>query len=138
VAAYQKYQCFAQDVAHKIHNLASDVLKVALTDNAPNLAHTGFAQIGEISALNGYAAGGNQALQASSGQTGGVYTLSLNDPATWIATGGVIGPFRYAVLYNDTAAGKPLIAAWDYGQSITLNASETFRADFSASALSIT
>jgi hypothetical protein len=54
----------------------------------------------------------------------------LADPATWTATGGTIGPFRYAVLYNDTTASKNLIAWWDYGTSITLSAGDTFAVDF--------
>jgi len=54
----------------------------------------------------------------------------LADPATWTAAGGSIGPFRYAVLYNDTAANDPLIAWWDYGTSITLGAGDTFAVDF--------
>jgi hypothetical protein len=53
----------------------------------------------------------------------------LADPATWTATG-AIGPFRYAVLYNDTSADDDLIAWWDYGSSITLNNGDTFTVDF--------
>lgn len=139
MAAFTKYQCFVEDLAEKVHNLATDVLKVALTNTAPNAAtHKVLTDIGEIAAGNGYTAGGNQAAQASSSQTGGVYTLALNDPATWAAAGGAIGPFRYAVLYNSTPATKPLIASWDYGQSITLAAGETFRADLAASTLTLT
>jgi hypothetical protein len=50
------------------------------------------------------------------------------------ASSGSIGPFRYAVLYDDTAASDQLIGFWDYGSSITLNDTETFTVDFDASA----
>lgn len=137
MASYQKYNCFVEDVAEKQHNLASDVLKIALTNTAPLATHATFSQIGEIAAVNGYTAGGNQALQSASGQTAGTYVLSLNDPATWAASGGQIGPFRYAVLYNATAGGK-LIGYWDYGSSVTLNSGESFRVDLSEQVLSLT
>lgn len=136
MATYQKYNCFVEDVAEKKHNLASDVLKVALTNTAPLATHAVLADIGEIVAGNGYTAGGNQALQSSSSQTAGTYALSLSDPATWVASGGQVGPFRYAVLHNETAGGL-LIGCWDYGQNITLNDGETFRVDLSAQVLTL-
>ena len=141
MASFQKYNCFVENVAEKVHNLASDNLRVALTNTAPNAAtHAVLADITEISAGNGYTAGGNQTTQSSSSQTGGVYTLASADPATWTASGGTIGPFRYAVLYNSTPTSplKPLIGYWDYGSSITLNEGETFTVDLGASTLTIT
>jgi hypothetical protein len=56
--------------------------------------------------------------------------LVLGDPPTWTASGAGFGPFRYAVLYNDTAASKGLIGWWDYGSSISLSAGDTFTVDF--------
>lgn len=138
MVAFNKYHCFVENLAEKTHNLASDTLKVALTNTAPNAStHTVLANIGEIAAANGYTAGGNQSTQSSSAQSGGTYTLVSGDPATWTASGGTIGPFRYAVLYNATAAGGPLIGWWDYGTSITLNTGETFTVDIGASTLTL-
>jgi phage-related tail protein len=139
MASFNKYNIFVENLAEKVHNLASDTLKVALTNTAPNAAsHTVLANISEIAAGNGYTAGGNQTAQSSSSQTGGVYTLVSGDPSTWTAAGGSIGPFRYAVLYNATAAGGPLIGWWDYGSSITLGVGETFTVDLGASTLTLT
>lgn len=134
MATYNKFQSFVEAVAEKQHNLGSDTLKVYLSNTAPNASTmTVKADLAEISAGNGYTAGGNTATQTSSAQTGGIYKLVLADPATWVAAGGSIGPFRYAVLYNDTATGDPLIAWWDYGTSITLGAGDTFAVDFDPS-----
>ncbi len=139
MASFVKYNCFVENLAEKVHNLGSDTLKVALTNTAPNVgSHAVLADIGEIAGGNGYTAGGNQTVQSASSQTGGTYTLVSADPATWTASGGTIGPFRYAVLYNATAAGGPVIGYWDYGSSITLNIGETFTVDLGASTLTLT
>ena len=131
MATYNKFQAFVEALAEKVHNLGSDTLKVYLSSATPDAATDAVkADLAESSAGNGYTAGGNTAAQTSSSQTGGTYKLVLADPATWTATGGTIGPFRYAVLYNDTTASKNLIAWWDYGTSITLSAGDTFAVDF--------
>jgi hypothetical protein len=134
MAAYNKFDAFVEALAEKVHNLGSDTLKVYLSNDTPSAyADAVKADLAEISAGNGYTAGGNVATQTSSSQTAGVYKLVLADPATWTATGGSIGPFRYAVLYNDTTASKNLIAWWDYGTSITLSAGDSIAVDFDPS-----
>jgi uncharacterized protein (DUF2252 family) len=129
MAAFNKFDSFVEALAEKTHNLGSDVLKVMLTNSAPIASNTVKANLTEISAGNGYTAGGNTATVSSSAQTSGTYKLVLADPATWTATGGSIGPVRYAVLYNDTATNKELIGWWDYGSSVTLATGETFTVD---------
>jgi hypothetical protein len=54
-----------------------------------------------------------------------------NDDPSRTASSGTIGPFRYAILYNDTAASDPLIGWWDRGSEITLADGETFTLDVS-------
>ena len=130
MAAFNKFNGFVEALAEKVHNLGSDTLKVMLTNTAPVATNSVKADLTEISAGNGYTAGGNTASVTSSAQTSGTYKLVLGDPATWTASGGSIGPFRYAVLYNDTAASKELIGWWDYGSSITLASGESFAVDF--------
>jgi hypothetical protein len=128
-AAFNKFNAFVESVVEAKINLGSDTIKAMLTNTAPIAANSVKADITEISAGNGYTAGGNTCTTSSSAQTGGVYKLVLNDPATWTASGGSIGPFRYAVLYSDTATNKDLIGWYDYGSSITLAAGETFTLD---------
>jgi hypothetical protein len=130
MAAFNKFNSFVEALAEKVHNLGSDTLKVMLTNTAPVAANSVKADITEISAGNGYTAGGNTASVTSSAQTSGTYKLVLGDPATWTASGGSIGPFRYAVLYNDTATNKELIGWWDYGSALTLASGESFTVDF--------
>ncbi len=121
MANYVKFDQFVEDLAKKVHNLNSDTLKVMLTNTAPVAGNSVMADLTEIAAGNGYTAGGSAATFVSGAQSSGTYKLVLND-VTFTASGGSIGPFRYAVLYNDTptSPADPLIAFWDYGTSITL------------------
>lgn len=129
MASYVKYETFVEKIFEGAHNLGSDTLKVALTNTAPTVAtDVGLSDITEISAGNGYTAGGTQATTSSSTQTSGTYKLVLAD-VTFTASGGSIGPFRYAVLYNDTATNDEVIGYWDYGSSISLSAGESLTWD---------
>jgi len=134
MVAYNKHNQFVEDLAEKVHNLGADTLKVALTNTAPVAGNSVIADITQIANGNGYTTGGTQATISSSAQTSGTYKLVLAD-VTFTATGAV-GPFRYAVLYNDTptSPADPLIAWFDYGSSISLANTETFTVDFDASA----
>lgn len=130
MATLTKFFAFVEDLAEKAHNLGADVLKVALTNTLPTTAQTTWNVTDHPApaAGNGYTAGGNTPAISSSAQTSGTYKLVLAD-TTFTATAGGIGPFRYVVLYNSTAAAKP-IGWYDYGSSITLADGETFTVDF--------
>lgn len=130
MATFNKFNCFVEDVAEKVHNLGTDTLKVYLTNTLPVATNTVYNTPADLTTGGGYTAGGAQATQVSSAQTSGTYKLVLNDPVFTATTG--FGPFRYAVLYNDTSASKSLIGWSDYGSSISLLALETFTVDFDA------
>ena len=132
MATFNKFESFVEALAEKVHNLGADTLKVMLTNSAVVATNTIKANLTDLSTANGYTAGGNTAAVSTSAQTSGTYKLVLADPATWTASGGSIGPFRYAVLYNDTATNKELIGYWDYGTALTVLTGETFTLDFSA------
>jgi hypothetical protein len=119
------FDAFPEAAAEGIHNLASNTLKVALTNTAPSQsANTVLTDITQIAAGFGYLAGGVTATVTSSSQTAGVYTLILS-AITWTASGGDIAANRYAVLYNDTAASKNLIAYADFGVSAVIASGNT-------------
>jgi hypothetical protein len=124
MASFNKYQKGVEALMEGI-NAGSDAWKVALTNRAPVVASDAtLTDASEISAGNGYTAGGNAATTTSSTQTGGTYKLILASPTAWTATGGSLGPFRYAVLYDSTT--NNLIGYWDYGSSVTLATGESF------------
>ena len=130
MATFTKFYSFVEAVHEKVHNLGSDTLKVLLTNTAPSLSDTQKSDIsGELSTANGYTAGGATITVTSSAQSSGLYTLIASD-VSWSASGGSIGPFRYAVIYNDTATNDELIGYIDYGYSITVASGQTFTIDF--------
>lgn len=133
MATFNKFNAFVEHLAEKAHNLGSDTLKILLTNTTPVATNSVRADLTEIAAANGYPAGGLQAGIVSSAQTAGTYKLTLAD-VVFTASGGPIGPFRYAVLYNDTptSPADPLIGWYDYGASITLADTETLTVDFDA------
>lgn len=134
MATFTKFNSFVEYLGEKVFDFNNDTFKVMLVNSAPVATNTVKANLTEITEQNGYTAGGNTAAVTSWGQTSGTAKLILADPATWTASGGSIGPFRYAVLYDDTPSSPadPLIGFWDYGSSITLAAGETFTTDFDA------
>lgn len=121
--AWQKFNAFVENLAEKVHNLGSDTLKIALTNTAPTAANSVLTDITQIAATGGYAAA--TVTVTSSAQTGGTYSLVVGN-VTWTASGADFAPFRYLVLYNDTAASDPLIAWSDYGVSYTLPNGQPF------------
>ena len=134
MATFNKFQAWTEHVTEGVHDHSADTLKVMLTNTAPIASNSVKADLTEISAGNGYTAGGTQATVSSSSQTSGTYKLVLAD-VVFTASGGTIGPFQYAVLYNDTptSPADPLIGWWDYGSARTLQSGESFTVDFNAS-----
>jgi hypothetical protein len=132
MATFNKFHPFVEAIAEKVHNLGSDTLKVMLTNTLPVNTNSVKTDITEITAGNGYTAGGNTAAQTSSSQSSGLYKLILADPAPFTASGGSMATFRYVVLYNDTAASKNLIGWWDNGAAVTLASGDSFTVDFDA------
>lgn len=119
------YNDFVEQCMRGVHNFGTDVVKVALTNTAPNVAtHTVLADIGQIGTAGGYTGGAGGGLTLDTqlvSETAGVATFDVADEV-FTATGGNVGPFRYAVFYNDTPTSPvdPLIGFLDYGTSITL------------------
>lgn len=137
MASYNKINVFVENLCEAVHNFepSAHSFKVLLTNTAPVATNSVKADLTEISAGNGYTAGGSSVTISSSAHTSGTHKVVMAD-VTWTASGGSIGPFRYVVLYNDTptSPADPLVAWWDYGSSITLTSGSSFTTDFDASA----
>lgn len=136
MATFTKFNAFPEYLCEGVFSFEPSVhsIKALLTNTAPVSTNSVKADLTEISAGNGYTAGGNAITISSSAQTSGTYKCVMAD-TTWTASGGSIGPFRYVVLYDDTptSPADPLVCYWDYGSSITLSSGSSFTTDFDPS-----
>lgn len=140
MAAYNKFQQFAEDLGKGVHQLhaAGHTLKLYLSNTTPSASADAVkADLVEITNENGYTAPVD--IQNDYTESGGTGTLTGVD-VTITASGGTVGPFQYVVVYNDTptSPADPLVCWWDYGSAVTLLDGEEFVVDFGASVLTIT
>jgi hypothetical protein len=139
MATYNKFQQFSEDLGKGVHQLhaAGHTLKVYLSNAAPSASADAVkADLAEITNENGYTAPVD--IQNDYTETGGTGTLTGVDVVI-TASGGTVGPFQYAVIFNDdpTSPADPVVCWWDYGSAVTLQDGEDFKVDFGASILTV-
>ena len=135
MATYTKFQSFVEALAEGVHNLSSDAITVALSNasNAPSASAD--AVLGDITTVSTANLDDVTPTVSSSSQTSGTYKLVLADLT--MTASGAVGPFRYVILFNDTAASDPLICFFDYGSEVTLASGDTFKLDFGTELFSL-
>ncbi len=114
---------------HQMQTGTTHVFKVYLTNVAPVATNTVYNTPADLLTANGYTAGGASVGTITGSQTSGTFKFVGGTDPAWTASGGSIGPFQYAVLYNSTSVTLPLIGWWDYGTAITLTNGNTFTVD---------
>lgn len=129
--AFTKTNKFVLNLGSKVFNLATDQLKVALTNTLPTVS-----TVNQYSGLTSPLATTNlsgatpfNVTTTSFTQTSGTAILICADLV--LTATGAVGPFQYVVLYSDTATNKEIIGFFDYGSSISLANTNTFTIDFS-------
>lgn len=132
-SSWNKFQDFSEQLIRGVHDFDAHTFKIALTNTAPVATQVSLDTVtnhAAPAAANGYTAGGSATTVAIS-EASGTTTLT-GTQVVFTAAGGNLGPFRYAVLYNDTATSPAdaLIAYFDYAASITLGDTETFTVKF--------
>ena len=110
---------------HKqVHDLDTDLLKMMLitvaTVPAAGDLTPAKADYTEVTAGGNYVAGGYDILSTAT-EAAGTTTIDGTDP-TWAQHASNPTDARYAVLYNDTNAGKEAIGFVDLGSTIDLTA----------------
>ena len=127
MASFVKFQNFVEDLGKGVHDFSTDTLKVYLTNATPSVSLDAVkADLAEITAQNGYPAGGTDVTNTWVEATG-TATLDGTNVVFTASGGGAFGPFQYMVLYNDTptSPADPLIGYYDYGSSVSVTDPET-------------
>ena len=127
MATFTKFNSFVEAVAEKKHDLGADQLVIALTNTAPVATNAVLGDLTQISYTN---LSSRNVTTSASAQASGTYKLTCADLT--LTASGAVATFRYAVLYNDTAASDELIGFWDYASGVTMANGETFVVDFDA------
>ena len=107
---------FKAQLYQGIHDLTTDVIKIALYTASANLNEdtTVYSSTDEVANTGTYSAGGAQLTPITVNTSG--YTAYVGFPnISW--TGAITA--RCALIYNDTVAGKPSIAVLDFGSDKT-------------------
>lgn len=135
MATFNKIQDYVEQLNKAKHDWTTHVFKAMLTNSAPIATNTVKADLTDITAANGYPAGGMTLDTVTLTETTGTAKVTIADEVL-TASGGTIGPFRYVAIYNDTATSPAdaLVMWYDYASAITLNDGESFTIDFDASA----
>jgi len=125
---------FKQELFEKLHDLKTtgDSFKIALYDNTATLtaATTAYTVSGELAASGNYTTTG-QALTVAANPTldTGTAICDFDDEVFATATFTAYG----ALIYNDTAAGDPVLVVLDFGGAKTATAGD-FTIQFPAAA----
>jgi hypothetical protein len=135
MASYVKFQSFVEAAMEGKHDFVNDVFKVALcnAENAPSASDDAvLADLTTVSVVN---LDGVTVTISSSGQVAGTYKAVATDLK--VTASGAVGPFRYAVIYNDSAPNDELVCYFDYGSEVTMQSPDTFTFDFGTELFSL-
>lgn len=113
-SAYTTHDNIKYDEGRALINYSTDTFKAALFLSTSNVNLTnvdGYADAtNELPTANGYTQGGITLTGVTWVKSGDIVTLDADDNLqAWQAVGGTLSS-RYCVIYNDTAAGKPIVA----------------------------
>jgi len=138
MATFNKINDFVEHVNEGTHNMSADQLELALSNTAPGSEASdpsadGNGILGNVTQIAYTNLSARTLTLDASGQTAGLYTLSLDD-ITLSASGGAVAAFQYIYIFNQaaTAPVDALIGYYDYGSALTLQDGESLTIDFGA------
>lgn len=135
MSAFNKFNCFARDLAMGVHDLSTDAFKIRLTNAAPTATMDVISCITTIATGNGWSTDVSLTI-ADASASGSSYAVYFSDVTIEASAGTSMADFRYVVIYNDTPATPgdwvtdPLVGWYDYGTVVALASGEKFVVDF--------
>lgn len=121
MAAYNKFNTANTRLVTDV-NATTDTFKLMLTNTAPVATNSVIADITEITAGNGYTAGGIT-LDVTATTNGSACDLTIPANPSITASGGAIPTYRYAVIADTTV--DALISWYDRGSTVDLADGDT-------------
>jgi hypothetical protein len=139
MASFNKINDFVKNAVENM-DLASDTLKVALSNTAPgsetsNPTADTNGILGNVTEISYSNLSSRTLANVTSTQTSGTYKLSADDLT--LTASGTVPAFRYIYIYDDTVSSPadPLIGYYDYGSSLVLNNGDTFTIDIGSNGI---
>lgn len=124
------YNDFFEELLKGTHQFDSHTFKCMFGNVAPDPTHSVLANLTDITAENGYVAGGVTLDNATVSRTDGVAKVSIDDEV-FTAAGGSVGPFTHFHVYNSSVAGNPLVGYVTRAEgATTLSDGESITLDF--------
>lgn len=126
---WKVYETAKESIGDGLIDLDTHTFKMALftsASNANTLSQNAYGGLSnEVANGDGYTTGGITLTGVTWAQVAGVATFTCDD-AEWIASGSGITA-RFAVIYDDTASGDPLLCVCDLnGSDATATAGNAF------------
>ncbi len=125
---------FPRDVL-ATHLFGTHTFRVGLSNTAIDATAEDTTDVTPIS--TGFGWSGPFVTTASMSDGTGTASAAFSDSSTITASGGSIGPFRYAYIYNDTASPKAIVGHADFGVAITVTDGNSVVIDFSGNSVTI-
>lgn len=123
-----KLQDFGEQLTKGTHQIGTHTFKLFLTNVAPAVTNTVLSDITQIAYTN-ISGGVAPTVTVAESETGGTTTITA--VSLTITATGTVPTFRYYGIYNDTAANKNLVQAWDHGSAVDLmNSGDTLNIKF--------
>lgn len=130
MAAATLFDSFVSELGLGTFNLNTDTLKLMATNSAPVVTNTIKGNLTEIDMSQETNHTASADITNTYSAVSGTGTVAAVDVV--FLSSGTVGPFQWAVVYDDTPSSPvdPLVCFWNRGSALTLNSGESVTFNF--------